>query len=73
MIRSVDKVQHEINKSFFFKDEYPIAMKIVRGAYLLEEREIEKRDKRIDVFLLFSMILICLFVNFEIYLTIKAI
>ena len=37
-------MQHEINKSFFFKDQYPLALKIVRGAYLLEEKEIEKRD-----------------------------
>lgn len=44
MIKSVDKVQHEINKSFFFKDEYPLALKIVRGAYLQEENLIEKRD-----------------------------
>ena len=40
----MDKVQHEINKSFFFKQEYPLAMKIVRGAYLIEENHIEKRD-----------------------------
>ena len=43
-MRSVDKVQHEINKSFFFKDDYPLALKIVRGAYLVEEKVIEKRD-----------------------------
>lgn len=42
MIRSVDQVQHEINKTFFFKDEYPLALKIVRGAYMLEERQIEQ-------------------------------
>ena len=44
MIKSVDKVQHEINKSFFFKNEYPLALKIVRGAYLAEELEVEKRE-----------------------------
>lgn len=42
MIRSVDQVQHEINKTFFFKDEYPLSLKIVRGAYMLEERQIEQ-------------------------------
>lgn len=40
----MDKVQHELNKAFFFKGEYPLALKIVRGAYIVEERHIERAE-----------------------------
>lgn len=42
LVSSVDKVQHEINKTYFFKETYPISLKIVRGAYLNEEKKIAK-------------------------------
>lgn len=42
----MDKVQHEINKTYFFKDTYPISLKIVRGAYLAEEKQIQKKNNR---------------------------
>lgn len=39
------KAIKEINKRNFFKDDYPIAFKLVRGAYMKEENELALKNK----------------------------
>lgn len=48
--KSWERCEIERNKTEFFGEKYPTAFKLVRGAYILEEREIEKKENRILVF-----------------------
>ena len=42
LLVSKEYIDYEVSKTRFFEGKYPIAMKLVRGAYLSEEKEITK-------------------------------